>query len=85
MVFAYTTKKTGVSGDMSYIIIAYTGATGTNDTIKVPKGILHVCWTPSTVRASATINYTTTAGSIVLNGATTADTGYVMVFLKGGF
>jgi hypothetical protein len=85
MAFAYTVRKTGVMGDLSYAVINYTGATGTNDTITTVKGIIDVLWTPATIRASATINFTSTAGDIVLNGLTASDAGYVMVIAKGGF
>jgi hypothetical protein len=85
MAFSSILKKTGVIGDISYAIYSYSAASVTTGAIKTPKGILHVAWTPATVRASSTINYTTTDGTITLDGLTSNDTGYVMVLLKGAF
>ena len=85
MAFSSTIKKTGVIGDVSYAIYSYTSAGVSTGAITTPKGILHVAWTPATVRASSTINYTTTDGTITLAGLTSGDTGYVMVILKGAF
>lgn len=85
MAFSSTIIKTGVIGDISYAIYSYSAASVTTGAITTPKGILHVAWTPATVRAGSTIDYTTTDGTITIDGVTSNDTGFVMVFLKGAF
>jgi hypothetical protein len=85
MAFSSTLVKTGVMGDMSYAIFTYNSAGVTTGTITTLKGVLGVAWTPATIRASATIDYTSTPGNIVIAGVTAGDTGTVIVFYKGGF
>lgn len=85
MAFSSTIKKTGVIGDVSYAIFTYVSTGVSTGAITVPKGVLHVSWTPFTVRAGSTINYTTTPGTITLAGLTSGDTGAVLVKMKAGF
>ena len=78
-------KKVGVIGDMSYAIISYVSTGVSTGAITVPKGVKFVSWTPAVIRASSTIDFTTTAGTITLAGLTSGDTGYIMAYLAGGF
>ena len=85
MAFSSTLVKTGVEGDMSYAIFTYVATGVSTGAITTNKGILHVDWTPYTIRAGSSIDFKTTDGTITLAGLTSGDTGEVKVYYKAGF
>jgi hypothetical protein len=84
MAFSSTLVARGVLGSLSYKVYSYaTTNPTTGGNITIPKSTVFVAWTPSTVRASATINWTTTPGTCTLAALTTTDTGYITVYFEG--
>jgi len=85
MVFTRTLTKQGTIGDISYKVYTYvlTDAT-TGGAITVPKGTIFASWTPYTKRASSTITWTTTLGTLTLASLSTSDTGSIVVYHTGG-
>lgn len=80
MAFTSTLVRKSVFGNMRIEIYSYvsTGVTTGGITTGL-SNIEHTSWKPDTIRASATIDDSTTAGLVTLDSITSGDTGTIMV------
>lgn len=83
MAFTSAITKTGVMGDLSYIILSWVATGVTTGSINVAmKKIVYteVEFTTAAGRATGTINDTAVAGRVTLNNISSGDAGFIRIF-----
>ncbi len=81
MTFVATKIRRSVFGNMRIEIWSYVTSVATTegDIATGIDNIEYVSWEQSTIRDTATIDHTTTGGTVAITGVTVGDTGTVMV------
>lgn len=80
MAFTSTLLFTTRFGNKKIKAFSYTSTAVTTGSITTGFGVItKSIWTPKTIRDAATLNDTTTAGTVTLAGLTAGDTGYILV------